>query len=90
MLAVHRVYSAPTDRATGIICDQTIALDGHYTSQHYPEHLRIALGKIFSDLIERVRFARTLSWREVDSNFRFPAMVNLFVVRFVPRGCSGW
>jgi hypothetical protein len=36
----HRVYSAPTDRTTGIICDQTIALDGHYTSQHYPEHLR--------------------------------------------------
>jgi hypothetical protein len=36
----HRVYSAPTDRTTGIVCDQTIALDGHYTSQHYPEHLR--------------------------------------------------
>jgi Domain of unknown function (DUF4372)/Transposase DDE domain len=36
----HRVYSAVTDRATGIICDQTIALDGHYTSQSYPEHLR--------------------------------------------------
>ena len=36
----HRVYSAPTDRTTGIICDQTIALNGHYTSQHYPEHLR--------------------------------------------------
>jgi len=36
----HRVYSAPTDRTTGIICDQTIALDGHYTNQHYPEHLR--------------------------------------------------
>jgi hypothetical protein len=36
----HRVYSAPTDRSTGIICDQTIVLDGHYTSQHYPEHLR--------------------------------------------------
>ena len=33
----HRVYSAPTDRATGIICDQTIALDGHYTSRHYPD-----------------------------------------------------
>jgi hypothetical protein len=33
----HRIYSAPTDRTTGIICDQTIALDGHYTSQHYPE-----------------------------------------------------
>src|ERR1700746_3387795 len=36
----HRLYSAPTDRTTGIICDQTIVLDGHYTSQHYPEHLR--------------------------------------------------
>jgi uncharacterized protein DUF4372/DDE family transposase len=36
----HRVYSAPSDRTTGIICDQTIALDGHYTSRHYPEHLR--------------------------------------------------
>ncbi len=30
----------PTDRTTGVICDQTIALDGHYTSQDYPEHLR--------------------------------------------------
>ncbi len=36
----HRVYSAPTDRTAGIVCDQTIALDGHYTSQHCPEHLR--------------------------------------------------
>ena len=36
----HRVYSAPTDRTTGIICDQSIALDGHYTSKNYPEHLR--------------------------------------------------
>jgi hypothetical protein len=36
----RRVYSAPTDRTAGIVCDQTIALDGHYTSQHYPEHLR--------------------------------------------------
>jgi hypothetical protein len=36
----RRVYSAPTDRATGIICDQTIALNGFYSRQHYPEHLR--------------------------------------------------
>jgi hypothetical protein len=27
-LDAHRVYSAPTDRAVGIIADQTIALDG--------------------------------------------------------------
>jgi transposase len=39
-LKAHRRYSAPTDRTTGIICDQTIALDGHYAKQHYPERLR--------------------------------------------------
>ncbi len=39
-LDAHRLYSAPTDRATGILCDQTIALDGLYTQHHYPEHLR--------------------------------------------------
>jgi hypothetical protein len=39
-LDAHRVYSAPVDRATGLICDQTIALDGLQTRQDYPEHLR--------------------------------------------------
>ena len=39
-LKAHRRYSASTDRTTGIICDQTIALDGHYAKQHYPERLR--------------------------------------------------
>jgi len=39
-LDARRIYSAPTDRATGIICDQTIALNGHYSQQHYPDHLR--------------------------------------------------
>jgi hypothetical protein len=28
-LDAHWVYSAPSDRAAGVICDQTIALDGH-------------------------------------------------------------
>jgi transposase len=36
----RRVYSAPSDRGNGIICDQTTALAGVQTSQHYPEHLR--------------------------------------------------
>jgi len=36
----HRVYSAKTDRSTGVICDQTIALDGFYTRQDYPAQLR--------------------------------------------------
>jgi transposase len=39
-MKAHRLYSASTDRTTGIICDQTIALDGHYARQHYPERLR--------------------------------------------------
>jgi hypothetical protein len=39
-LDVHRVYSAPVDKSAGIICDQTIALDGYLTQQHYPAHLR--------------------------------------------------
>ena len=36
----RRVYSMPTDRTTGIICDQRIALNGFYVSQNYPEQLR--------------------------------------------------
>jgi hypothetical protein len=36
----RRLYSAPTDRSKGVICDQTIALNGFYSRQHYPEHLR--------------------------------------------------
>ena len=39
-LKAHRVYSAPTDRDTGILCDQTIALDGFYSKQDYPTYLR--------------------------------------------------
>jgi hypothetical protein len=39
-LDVHRVYSAPVDKSVGIICDQTITLDGYLTQQHYPAHLR--------------------------------------------------
>ena len=36
----HRVYSAPADRSAGVICDQTIAMDGYLTQRHYPTHLR--------------------------------------------------
>jgi hypothetical protein len=39
-LDARRIYSAPTDRTTGIICDQTIALNGHYSQRRYPDHLR--------------------------------------------------
>ena len=36
----RRVYSAPTDRARGVICDQTIRLNGFYSAKNYPEPLR--------------------------------------------------
>ena len=39
-LDARRVYSAPADGATGVICDQTIAFNGHYAARDYPEHLR--------------------------------------------------
>jgi hypothetical protein len=37
---LRRVYSAPVDRSTGIICDQTVALTGTTSRKDYPEHLR--------------------------------------------------
>jgi hypothetical protein len=36
----RRVYSAQTDRTTGVICDQTVMLAGFYASKEYAEHLR--------------------------------------------------
>ena len=36
----RRVYSMPTDRGTGMICDQRILLNGHYSAKAYPEQLR--------------------------------------------------
>jgi hypothetical protein len=36
----RRVYSATTDRATGVLCDQRVMLNGHYSAKKYPEHLR--------------------------------------------------
>ena len=37
---LRRVYSAPSHRAQGIVCDQTVALSGFYSSKHFPHHLR--------------------------------------------------
>jgi hypothetical protein len=36
----RRVYSAPTQRSTGVICDQRVMLNGFYSAKAYPEHLR--------------------------------------------------
>ena len=39
-LNARRVYSSPNDRATGVICDQSIAMNGPRIRGDYPEHLR--------------------------------------------------
>ena len=36
----RRVYSSKTDRTSGVVCDQTIAMNGFYIAKDYPEHLR--------------------------------------------------
>ena len=39
-LAFARIYSKQVDKTTGLRCDQTIRLTGHYAKQNYPEFLR--------------------------------------------------
>ena len=39
-LNARRIYSAAKVRSAGVICDQTITMNGFYTAQDYPEHLR--------------------------------------------------
>ena len=61
----RRIYSAPTDRTTGIIFDQTVLLKGFYATQHYPENL------------QRIRFkdpetGKTLIF--LTNNFVLPAL----------------
>ena len=36
----RRVYSAPGERDSGVICDQRVALHGFSATRDYPEHLR--------------------------------------------------
>lgn len=36
----RRIYSSAVDKATGIMCDQTIAMNGFYIAKDYPMHLR--------------------------------------------------
>jgi hypothetical protein len=60
----RRVYSVATERSTGIICDQTIALNGYYSHQDYPAHLR------------RIRFKDAESGKTLvflTNNFTLPA-----------------
>ena len=60
----RRVYSAVTDRASGVICDQRIVFNGFYAAKNYPEHLR------------RIRFKDPESGKTLvflTNNFALPA-----------------
>ena len=64
-LNARRIYSHPTDRNTGIICDQTVVLNGFYAIQNYPEYLR------------RIRFKDTQSGKTLiflTNNFVLPPL----------------
>ena len=39
-LNARRVYSMPVDKTTGIMCDQSVALNGFQSAKDYPIHLR--------------------------------------------------
>ena len=60
----HRVYSHAIDKTTGVQADQTIALDGFYSQQDYPQHQR------------RVRFRDPKTGKRLvflTNNFSLPA-----------------
>jgi hypothetical protein len=64
-LDARRLYSALVDRTSGLICDQTIALNGPLSKRRYPQHLR------------RIRFKppetnKTLVF--LTNHFQLPAM----------------
>jgi Domain of unknown function (DUF4372)/Transposase DDE domain len=39
-LDARRVYSASTDRSSGVVCDQSVVLNGFYAHRRYPDQLR--------------------------------------------------
>jgi hypothetical protein len=64
-LDARRLYSAIVDRTSGLICDQTIALNGPLSRQRYPQHLR------------RIRFKHPESGKTLvflTNHFQLPAL----------------
>src|SRR6202451_2254867 len=55
----HRVYSRAVDKRTGLRFDQSIALDGFYTRQEYPQHLR-RIGFVDPETGKRLIFLSSL------------------------------
>ena len=71
----RRVYSASVDKTTGVVCDQSVALNGHYSAKDYPEHLR------------RVRFkdptsGKTLVFLSNNTTLPAPVIAQLYKSRW--------
>jgi len=65
-LDARRISSAPVDRTSGLICDQTVALMGYQTGQNYPDRVR------------RIRFrdpSTTKTLIFLTNNFELPAAI---------------
>ena len=65
MAHYHRVYSRAVDKTTGLRFDQSIALDGFYTRQDYPQHLR-RVGFVDPETAKQLVF--------LTNNFMLPAL----------------
>ena len=76
-LNAHRVYSAATDRTTGVIADQTIALDGARTSQDYPVHLR------------RIRFRDRRNGQDADLPYQSDGVAGIDDLRPIQKPLAG-
>ena len=64
-LQVQRRYSHPVDRATGVMCDQTVLLTGYYALKHFQAPLH------------RIRFkdpATNATVIFLSNNFALPAL----------------
>ena len=70
----RRVYSAKVDKATGVMCDQSVALNGFKAARDYPEHLR------------RVRFkdptGKTLVFLTNNTSLPAPVIAQLYKNRW--------
>jgi len=61
----RRLYSHPVDRASGVLCDQTVILTGFYSFRDYPDKLR------------RIRFFDVTTGKSfcfLTNNFTLPAL----------------
>ena len=69
----RRLYSQPVDKASGVLCDQTIVLKGYYSQKDYPDKLR------------RIRYFDAASGRLLiflTNNFHLPSLVVATLYRY--------